>query len=252
MRALCVLTGLLLVGQAAILQGATVYTSRSDFDSAVGPTVTEDFDIGGVGAAILTDSLNAASSFPGIFGFSGVMPGQIVPGVTFDSPGATNPITGPQDAEFAIDIGGPARFPGSFLAAYNHGGPPEPIIATFVPTVVAIGFDTDHIYTGDTFTASLFYTDGSSETLDLTNSAPDGQLAFYGLVSDSGADIEGISLVGTSAVDAGFAVGNFSFTSMEVVHSSSVPLPPAAWLAAAVVPLIIVARRFVWSICRSA
>jgi hypothetical protein len=229
---------LALVGGVVRAGTVGVFTSRLEFEIGMGQTTIEDFTIPGGQAALLVGPLNSASDFPADFGFASVGPGEIVPGVSFSSPGATEPFVSPDGAKFFIDSGGLAGFQGSFLATYNRSGPPQPLTATFASPVSGVGFDTDHVYTGDTFTATLHLTSGADVVEPLTNSFPDGTETFYGFTAP-GPDIASITLLGSSASDNGFGLDNFTFA-----KASSVPLPSALYMSLALLPgLTLLARK---------
>ena len=200
-----------------------VLTSRHAYDAAAGAGVVEDFTISEGTAALITGPLSASRSYPALFQFGSVHAGDIVGGVTFSNPGATDPITAEYSAKFVIDHGGVAGFNESFLATYTREQPaPQPIIIDFDQPVLAFGFVTDHVYTGDAFTATVRYGDGTESTQKIANPRADGQEGFYGFVSD-GPDIVGATFLGTS-VEQGpsFAMDDFTFV---------VPLPPALYAA---------------------
>ena len=200
-----------------------VVTSRDAFEAAVGAGAVEDFTISEGTAAILTGPLNASSSYPALFHFGSVRPGDIIEGVTFSNPGATEPITGEYSATFVVDHGGVAQFNESFLATYTRERPgPQPILIDFDRPVLGFGFVTDHVYTGDAFNVSVRYSDGAESTQTLANPRADGDNGFYGFVSDD-ADIVGASFLGTS-VERGpsFAMDDFTLV---------VPLPPALYIS---------------------
>jgi hypothetical protein len=231
---------LLIALLCGIADGSTVavFSDRSSFDVAAGSTVIENFTIPGGSAALLLGPLNSSSSYPAEFGFGPVTPGDIIPGVTFSSPSDTNPIIGPQSATFFIDFGGTAGFDGSFLATYDRGGPAQPLTATFAPSAYAVGFDTDHVYSGDRFTAALQFTSGPDITETLSNSVPDGTTTFYGFVSTDGTPITQITLVGDSAIGSGFGLDNFAFSSSSpITDPSLIPLPAGFWLGIVTAPL---------------
>jgi hypothetical protein len=228
--ALLLLSGFLHAGTVGI------FTSQKAFDAAAGPTALEDFTIAGGQAALLTGPLNSASNFPAQFGFAPVVPGDVVSGVTFSSPGATAPFIGPQDAKFYVDFGGLAGFQGSFLATYNRGGPPQPLTASFALPVFGVGFDTDHVYTGNSFTATLHFASGNDVTEPLNNTLPDGTSTFFGFTSPNGADITGITLLGASASDEGFGLDNFVFTAQAPLEPSFVPLPTSLYMTLLAAP----------------
>jgi hypothetical protein len=200
----------------------TVITARDAFEAAAGPSVLEEFTISQGTAAILTGPLNASSSYPAQFIFGSVRPGDIVPGVTFFSPGATDPITGELSAKFVVDHGGIASFDESFLATYTRGEPEaQPILVSFDQPVLAFGFVTDHVYTGDSFTATVRFSDGTDVTETIANDHADAENPFYGFVSDR-SDIIGGAFIGSADIGASFAMDDFTF---------AIPLPPAVYAA---------------------
>jgi hypothetical protein len=227
---LLLLSGLLHAGTVGI------FTSQKAFDAVAGPTTLEVFSIAGGQAALLTGPLNSASNFPAQFGFAPIVPGDIISGVTFSSPGATESFNGPQGAKFYIDFGGLAGFQASFLATYNRGGPPQPLTASFALPVSGVGFDTDHVYTGDSFTATLHFASGNDVTEPLTNTISDGTSTFFGFTSPNGADITGITLLGASASDEGFGLDNFVFTTHAPLEPSFVPLPTSLYMTLLAAP----------------
>ena len=207
----------------------TIFTQRTAFDAAVGPTSLEDFTVDGPGV-ILTGPLNATSSYPARFGFEPLLPGDIVPGVTFTSPGASDPVASIDDVKFALTFGSVLDLDHTFLATMNRAGPRQPITVEFSPAVAAFGFDADEQTTGQNLTAEVVFTTGASTTLALENPNSIGTRSFFGFRSDD-ADIARVTFVGTAdAYDIGFGFDNFAFTSADLVPPA-IPLPPAVLMA---------------------
>jgi hypothetical protein len=180
----------------------TSFTDRGTFDTSVGVTATETF--GPVQCFPLTAPLNSASSY------ACLSAGTIQPGATYSAPVVAG-------NSFNIDAGG--GFPTPFLDSLLLGRGSAPLTVTFDSPVSAVGFDTDEVVMGDSFSILFNFISGSSS---LTPSlASNSNLQFFGFES-SAADIQSVTITGTDTL-FGFGLDNFSFNG-----NASAPVPEPA------------------------
>jgi hypothetical protein len=123
----------------------TAFTDRPTFDTAVGATTTETF--GPSQCFPLTAPLNNGSSY-------GCLPaGTIQPGATYSAPVVPG-------LSFNIDTG--PSFPTPFLDSLLLGRGSAPLTVTFDTAAAALGFDTNSILMGSSFTILFNFVSGSS------------------------------------------------------------------------------------------
>jgi hypothetical protein len=181
----------------------TAFTDRPAFGTAVGATTTETF--GPSQCFPLTAPLNNASSY-------GCLPAGIIqPGATYSAPIVPG-------LSFDIDTG--PSFPTPFLDSLLLGRGSAPLTVTFDTPAAALGFDTNSILMGSSFTILFNFVSGSSS---LTPSVPAGSGPdFFGFQS-SAADIQSVVITGTDPTFFGFGLDNFSFSNTSVVTSAPEP-----------------------------
>jgi hypothetical protein len=224
----------------------TVVENVDAFQQAVGPTVFEDFSLQEPArAAILLGPLNSASSYPARDFFVELLPGTIVPGVTFSTPDPAAHPGDPVNPAFSINTGGISGYHDAFLDASGDAQRAQPITVAFDRPTSAFGFVTGQFNSGPTFDVTLRFASGPDDVRTLSNALTIGELAFFGFQSDR-ADIVSATFQGHAAPN-GFAMDDFRFAASD---GSVIPLPApvssgAPLLAAIVILAAASGRRHV-------
>ncbi len=195
--------------------GMISFTSRVDFNSAVGATTVETF--GSTYYLGLSGPISSTHSTTALLG--GTLPaGVLLPGATY----STTSYTG-GSWPFNIDDGG--SFASKFLDSMPNGSDLRPLTVTFDDPVAAIAFDAD-LLNMTSFDLTFHLVGGGSEEISATL-APSPWVQFFGYQSST-SDIESITLQGSGS--RGFAIDNFTFGG----EGSGPAVPePATWGALA-------------------
>ena len=225
MRRLIVTSTLMLAGFLTMTAEAgsiRKYTDRTVFDRAT-TTTLEDFG-DTYHDSIMSGILNDQTSE------SGILPGDIQPGVTYSTPIST---------AYNFNIDEAAGFSGGCLDRVS-GDVVADLTIEFDDPMTAFGFDTNSLM-GTQFTYVITFTDGSTDagTLSVADSL---DMQFFGFRSTA-QDIESVAIRGNDP-DFSFIIDNFAF-GVERQTGPVVPVPAlsAYGLMLTFIGLLFLARR---------